>query len=217
MTDGDLLLRAVLNDPEDDTARLVYADWLIEHGDRKRGEFIRGQVEAASAGIECPREIWDLLPAGFEWLGLQPPEEFEIGWDRGFVDWIVSPRRYIWNRKRLQKLFSQHPINSVELCDVSPAFLDPADPEQCGWWPGGWTVDGKVSDLLFARLPDGEMFFCCDAGEWTGWFLQYPTWDSAREALRAAVTSYGRSLVRLPSSAFRQKEGGRIRKRKFVT
>jgi uncharacterized protein (TIGR02996 family) len=33
MTDGDLLLRAVYNDPADDTVRLVYADWLGENGE----------------------------------------------------------------------------------------------------------------------------------------------------------------------------------------
>src|SRR5687768_14833826 len=38
------LLDAVFADPSDDAARLVYADWLSERGD-KRGEFIQIQVE----------------------------------------------------------------------------------------------------------------------------------------------------------------------------
>ncbi len=41
------LLQAILDDPDDDTSRLVYADWLDEHGtsaaDRARAEFIRLQ------------------------------------------------------------------------------------------------------------------------------------------------------------------------------
>jgi uncharacterized protein (TIGR02996 family) len=38
----DAFLRAILESPEDDTPRLVYADWLEEQGD-PRGEFIRVQ------------------------------------------------------------------------------------------------------------------------------------------------------------------------------
>ena len=40
-------LRAILEDPDDDTSRLVYADWLDEHGDPDRAEFIRVQCALA--------------------------------------------------------------------------------------------------------------------------------------------------------------------------
>jgi uncharacterized protein (TIGR02996 family) len=39
------LLRAICADPEDDTVRLVYADWLQENDDPERAEFIRVQIE----------------------------------------------------------------------------------------------------------------------------------------------------------------------------
>jgi uncharacterized protein (TIGR02996 family) len=45
MTDNEALLRAVLAAPDDDAPRLVYADWLDEHGDPARAAFIRAQVE----------------------------------------------------------------------------------------------------------------------------------------------------------------------------
>ena len=38
-------LRAICADPEDDTVRLVYADWLDENGDPDRAAFIRLQIE----------------------------------------------------------------------------------------------------------------------------------------------------------------------------
>jgi uncharacterized protein (TIGR02996 family) len=41
------LLAAVLASPGDDTPRLVYADWLDEHGNPERAEFIRMQCELA--------------------------------------------------------------------------------------------------------------------------------------------------------------------------
>jgi len=54
MTDLEALHRAVLEHPDDDTPRLVYADWLEEHGD-PRGEFIRVQCELARMGYDDPR------------------------------------------------------------------------------------------------------------------------------------------------------------------
>jgi uncharacterized protein (TIGR02996 family) len=47
----DGLLAAVRAEPDDDTARLVLADWLEEHGDSARAEFIRVQCELARRGV----------------------------------------------------------------------------------------------------------------------------------------------------------------------
>ncbi|HJZ56927.1 MAG TPA: TIGR02996 domain-containing protein [Gemmataceae bacterium] len=41
-------LEAISANPDDDLARLVYADWLEERGDAPRAEFIRTQVERAT-------------------------------------------------------------------------------------------------------------------------------------------------------------------------
>jgi uncharacterized protein (TIGR02996 family) len=45
MSDQDALLAAIRQAPDDDAPRLVYADWLDEHGDPDQAEFIRVQVE----------------------------------------------------------------------------------------------------------------------------------------------------------------------------
>ena len=45
MSDRDALLAAIRQAPRDDAPRLVYADWLDEHGDPDRAEFIRLQIE----------------------------------------------------------------------------------------------------------------------------------------------------------------------------
>src|SRR5262249_10801808 len=47
MTQGEAILQGVLDNPDDDTPRLVYADWLDDHGDPDRAEFIRVQIELA--------------------------------------------------------------------------------------------------------------------------------------------------------------------------
>lgn len=48
------LLRKVLEDPADDMPRLVLADWLEEHGEEERAEFIRVQVELETTGPMLP-------------------------------------------------------------------------------------------------------------------------------------------------------------------
>src|SRR5262245_41658733 len=45
MSDRDALLAAIRAAPDDDAPRLIFADWLEEHGDADRAEFIRVQVE----------------------------------------------------------------------------------------------------------------------------------------------------------------------------
>src|SRR5688572_17915635 len=47
MTDAAPFLAAIRAAPDDDAPRLVYADWLDEHGDSARAEFIRVQCELA--------------------------------------------------------------------------------------------------------------------------------------------------------------------------
>jgi uncharacterized protein (TIGR02996 family) len=44
-TEQAAFIRAICTDPADDTARLVYADWLDEHDQPARAEFIRVGVE----------------------------------------------------------------------------------------------------------------------------------------------------------------------------
>jgi uncharacterized protein (TIGR02996 family) len=43
MSDAAAFLRAIIAEPADDLPRLVYADWLDEHGEPERAEFIRVQ------------------------------------------------------------------------------------------------------------------------------------------------------------------------------
>src|SRR5207249_956021 len=58
MTLHNAFLLDILEHPDDDTPRLVYADWLMERGE-PRGEFIRIQVERARLERDDPR--WEPL------------------------------------------------------------------------------------------------------------------------------------------------------------
>src|SRR3954468_16567623 len=45
MSDESALLAAILAHPDEDTPRLMYADWLQENGQPERAEFIRIQCD----------------------------------------------------------------------------------------------------------------------------------------------------------------------------
>ena len=54
-TADEAFLRAICEEPDDDTHRLVYADWLDENGNPERAEFIRVQTELARLDEFDPR------------------------------------------------------------------------------------------------------------------------------------------------------------------
>lgn len=70
MTDLDYIMRAVLEFPDDDLPRLVFADRLDERGklhDRARAELIRLQCE--SFGPACPPRVEKILRTwGLKWV-----------------------------------------------------------------------------------------------------------------------------------------------------
>src|SRR5262245_27088304 len=49
------LLRECAENPEDDAPRMVLADWLEDHGDTARAEFVRVQVELSRLSAYDPR------------------------------------------------------------------------------------------------------------------------------------------------------------------
>src|SRR5262245_54643580 len=48
------LLRLIAREPDEDAPRLVYADWLEDHGRAERAEFIRGQLRLAEIRRSFP-------------------------------------------------------------------------------------------------------------------------------------------------------------------
>jgi uncharacterized protein (TIGR02996 family) len=57
VTPDDAFLRHIIESPDDDTPQLVHADWLDDHGQPERAEFIRVQCELASAGTDHARRV----------------------------------------------------------------------------------------------------------------------------------------------------------------
>jgi uncharacterized protein (TIGR02996 family) len=60
MSDEAAFLDALRANPADDTARLVYADWLDEHGEPAKAEYLRLVVALARAEIDYARDQPDV-------------------------------------------------------------------------------------------------------------------------------------------------------------
>jgi uncharacterized protein (TIGR02996 family) len=86
------LLSAICDNPEDDTPRLLLADWLEEHGGAAgaaRAEFIRAQIELASLDPEDAR---------FATLGERSSELEEANrdhWRGELPPWVRLPYDFV--------------------------------------------------------------------------------------------------------------------------
>jgi uncharacterized protein (TIGR02996 family) len=94
----DSLLRAVAAEP-DDAVRLVYADWLDEHGEPERAEFIRVQIERARLAEDDDRqaelaarerELGDSRRYQWSWAVARCASSHFV---RGFPDRVGYPAR----------------------------------------------------------------------------------------------------------------------------
>jgi uncharacterized protein (TIGR02996 family) len=99
MTHDDAFLQAILEAPDDDAPRLVYADWLEDNGQAERAALIRVQCELAGMDADEPRSPHRLgeLKArgqellsehGKEWAGRLPGLVETWAFRRGFVEWV---------------------------------------------------------------------------------------------------------------------------------
>src|SRR5438309_11483 len=104
MNQEDAFIEAILQHPDDDTPRLVYADWLEEHGQGERAEFIRVQCNLARLPDDDPRratlqvrEQKLLKEHEGEWtgplLGLLSGMVTKWRFRRGFVDELAMEAR----------------------------------------------------------------------------------------------------------------------------
>lgn len=107
MTHEQALLQAVLDAPDDDVPRLLYADWLEDRGDEEHAEFIRLQVRLrddseypggpfSEIPMERPsdREFYDLRRREAELLS-----RYHAQWTPSIVirlvDWIGYPGGHV--------------------------------------------------------------------------------------------------------------------------
>jgi uncharacterized protein (TIGR02996 family) len=128
--------------PDDDTPRLVYADWLEDHGQADRAEFIRAQCGAARLAEEDPERdrLEDRARALREqhsaaWLASLPGfARKQAVFRRGFVEKItVKSTQFV---KKAKDLFAAAPIREAALTygyNFSNAPLPDPDLAACAY------------------------------------------------------------------------------------
>jgi uncharacterized protein (TIGR02996 family) len=217
LTDGDAVLRAVLDEPDDDLPRLAYADWLEERGapgDAERAEFIRAQLEMARGepcvaekrgdpktfpGHGCrrcglaKREAVLLDAHGRRWARDLAPGGARRGvrWWRGFVEAISLPCADFV--AHAGALFAAQPVCKVTLTDKAPF---PAEPHARGLcWRnehGGPASEASLPAALWRLLPADGVVSDDDSLN----FKHYHSGQAALDAVSAACVLYGRDEAR---------------------
>ena len=92
MSDEAALLAAILAHPDEDTPRLMYADWLTEHAEGERAEFIRLQCASDLDDAAEDRAIELEGRNRARWLAGMPnlpPARWEFR--RGFPEYLDAP------------------------------------------------------------------------------------------------------------------------------
>jgi uncharacterized protein (TIGR02996 family) len=114
--DRAAFLRAIAENPDDGLPRLVYADWLEEHGEPERAEFIRVQCELARLSAGDPgfadlklgeeellaRYKSEWLPGPFDGLTFGP-------FERGFIRTLTATQfqaflTHVWDIRPLRPI-----------------------------------------------------------------------------------------------------------------
>jgi uncharacterized protein (TIGR02996 family) len=134
MPSKEAFLQAIIENPDDDAPRLIFADWLEEHGESTRADFIRVQCELANLPEDdevrrpsLQEREWELLTKhGKQWLAELPVLE-GIEWDevgtrgkremvpcfeRGFASAVIAEDEKAF-QKHAATLFHAAPIKEL--------------------------------------------------------------------------------------------------------
>jgi uncharacterized protein (TIGR02996 family) len=200
-------LYAICSNPADDVSRLVYADWLEEHGEGEQARFIRSHVLRLRGSHSLCQPKWfrkyQCLIHANVWITtsdvcvLVKRSRYidNVTVNRGFISSIqVTPKNF----GKYAPLFAKHPITSVILLGKSPSDIDTPSPRYSGLFYGREReVDTDCSDTI-----DGPIFDLISGGELL-YFAGHPvrrfkSFEDAESALSSACVAYGRSLANLP-------------------
>ena len=125
MTEGEALRGTIIAQPDDDTLRLVYADWLDENGQPERAAFIRAQVWAAQAEPFSPEARKHTATAK------RLLDQSRRAWTKGINPWVLATefrRGFIEHAtvnvttlpRDAADLFAAEPIRSLQMARPAP-------------------------------------------------------------------------------------------------
>lgn len=218
MSDDELaLLRTICDDPEDDVARLVYADWIEERGQIQRAEFIRRQINGHYAE-DLFDTAWlpDCEGRLREWYFHQyppnhvPDRPYSFCIDRGFISEIRCDMATFMDRECMCQGSEAYPriTSCCTICHgtgtlaglartlfavgpVTRVVLADKEPSNVGGWYW-YRADGeqhrhRLRYDLFKHLSKS-------AENGDTWIVPYHTREAALDALSQACVNYARNL-----------------------
>jgi uncharacterized protein (TIGR02996 family) len=133
-SDGAALLRAICDNPDEDTPRLAYADWLDEQGGESniaRAEFIRLQVGEAAKPVDWlnarsmtrreSRLFHTWAHTSWRWEIPEYPglSIYDRNYERGFI-YRVSAKSVQSFLNAATDLYTRIPITQVEFSSITP-------------------------------------------------------------------------------------------------
>jgi uncharacterized protein (TIGR02996 family) len=163
-TEASALWRAVVAEPYDDAPRLIYADWLEEHGDAERAEFVRVQCRLATLDDDAPdrpaldrreRQLW--VKHRGAWQRPLPTLLREFPFRRGFVHPNLTR-----NSKQFLRL-TDEVLDAAPLWDVRLTVRGPADLDNLAAADGLARLGGLEVDATgLGPNPLAEFLACPD-------------------------------------------------------
>ena len=119
MTHADDFLKAILDAPDDDAPRLLFADWLEENGDPDRAEFIRVQIALArrpageTAAVLRTRQQALLSLRDAQWSEPARGAAISGAYCRGFIEGVAARAEAFLDVA--EELFRRAPVRQVRL------------------------------------------------------------------------------------------------------
>jgi uncharacterized protein (TIGR02996 family) len=125
MSDHDALLAAICAEPDEDTPRLAFADWLEEHDESAHAAFVRDQVELARTppwepfAAACRRRWPDRVSGKHFRHSLPRTDGFQVEWPadafrRGF-GWHLNLRSLVAWEQTEPLVLGRAPVGELHL------------------------------------------------------------------------------------------------------
>lgn len=171
------LLQGIIENPKDDAPRLIYADWLEDHGQDAYAAYIRDRVRNPALATDYVQEC----TAALHWCEPDDPIRLvESKWRRGFPYFVRCPMD-VW-MEIAGELMRRWPIQGLAVSDKGPWGRGNEVESLYGWHRGLSYSQQSVPDEVFFFLGNGD-----------GFPYVFNSWHDAVAALYEACLAFGRS------------------------
>jgi uncharacterized protein (TIGR02996 family) len=130
ISEHEPFLRAIIEAPDDDAVRLVYSDWLEEHGEAEQARYLRAAIELENLPRRSKKRaaleetIKDLESAHSQkWLyGIGLKSWMHVGFHRGLLNDIqLTPSEFFHDDAGW---FERAPIRRLNICGLHGDSID---------------------------------------------------------------------------------------------